>query len=87
MVTLTNISSGPIVCDLKSGDTLRLNVRQSKKVPKTEITKHIENLVIKGLMTSVDVVSNPNTTVKASEHKTAKKTEVKEKEDKKNAKL
>ena len=52
---LTNKSGGQIVCDLKvaKGEkpkTLRLNNKQSKTILDTEVTKHIETLVSKGLL-------------------------------------
>ena len=48
---LTNISGGQIVCDLAvQGETLRLNNKQSKTIKDNEMTKHIKNLVSKGLI-------------------------------------
>ena len=57
---LTNISGGQIVCDLKveKGEdlkTLRLDNKQSKVVEDTEVTKHIDNLVSKGLLLKEEV--------------------------------
>lgn len=47
---LTNISGGQIVCDLANGETLRLNNKESQNVKESEITPHIRNLEILGLM-------------------------------------
>lgn len=57
---LTNISGGQLVCDLKVGKgkdpkTLRLDNKQSKVVEDTEVTKHIDNLVSKGLLLKEEV--------------------------------
>lgn len=57
---LTNISGGQIVCDLKveKGEdpkTLRLDNKQSKTIEDTEVTKHIDNLVSKGLLLKEEV--------------------------------
>ncbi len=50
-IKLTNVSGGLLVCDLAvKGKTLRLNNKQSKEVSDIEITKHIDNLVSKGLL-------------------------------------
>ena len=68
---LTNISGGQIVCDLAvEGKTLRLNNKQSKTIKETEITKHIKNLVSKGLLLSEQVsVEEAKTTKKKAVQK------------------
>lgn len=50
---LKNISGGQIVCDLADGEVLRLNNNQSATFSDKQITKHIKNLVTKGLLMSV----------------------------------
>lgn len=58
MVKLTNISGGLIVCDLKDKSTLRLDNRKtSEPIEDSAITKHIQNLVSKGLVLSETVKS------------------------------
>lgn len=47
---LTNISGGQIVCDLASGETLRLDNRQSKVIKDSDITEHIKILESRGYM-------------------------------------
>ena len=59
-VKLTNNAGGQIVCDLKDKSTLRLNVKQSTTVQDEQITKHIENLVTKGLLLS-EPIAEPKT--------------------------
>lgn len=69
---LTNISGGLIVCDLAVKDkTLRLNNKQTKTIKDTEITKHIENLVNKGLMQceSVETKIKKNTVSNSKKEK------------------
>lgn len=74
-VKLTNISGGQIVCDLAvAGKTLRLNNKQSKTIKDTEITPHIKNLVIKGLILSEEVVT-PQATKKETTSTRSKKKE------------
>lgn len=58
---LKNISGGQIVCDLADGKVLRLNNNQSVTFSDNQITKHIKNLVTKGLLMSV--VEQPAKTV------------------------
>ena len=57
MVRLTNKSGVLLVCDLnrKDNPTLRLKNGKSEVVKETEVTKHIENLVKKGLVLKEDV--------------------------------
>lgn len=55
MVKVTNISTGQIVCDLKGGNTLRLDKRKSTTIREDEITSHIENLIKKGHLLSENV--------------------------------
>lgn len=50
MIQLTNISGGQIVCDLKSGATLRINNKQSQTINDTEVTEYLKTLEKKGLM-------------------------------------
>lgn len=69
---LTNISGGLIVCDLAvEGKTLRLNNKQKKTIKDTEITKHIENLISKGLMLceSVETKTKKNTVSNSKKEK------------------
>lgn len=74
-VKLTNISGGQIVCDLADeGKTLRLDNKKSKTIKDTEITPHIKNLVIKGLILSEEV-SQPQTVKKESTSTRSKKKE------------
>lgn len=49
MVKLTNISSGPLVDNLKEG-TLRLAVGASKELEDNLLTNHIDNLVKKRIL-------------------------------------
>lgn len=58
---LTNICGGLIVCSLSDGSTLRLNNRQTKVVTDTEMTSHIRNLILKGLMLGEEIVVEKNT--------------------------
>lgn len=65
-VTLTNLSGGLIVCDLKSKGkdkkdvkTLRLNNRQSDTCDEGEISKHLEVLIGKGLVRKTVVKGKP----------------------------
>lgn len=51
MLRLTNISKGPIVCDLKDKSTLRISVKKSKDISESNITPHIERLVKSGQLT------------------------------------
>ena len=69
VIKLTNKSAGQLVCDL-NGDkkTLRLDNNKSTTIKDTEMTKHIENLVSKGILISEEVaepksVKNEKTTV------------------------
>ena len=57
MVRLTNKSGVLLVCDLNSKDnpTLRIKNTASVVVRETEVTKHIENLVKKGLVLKEDI--------------------------------
>lgn len=57
MVRLTNKSGVLLVCDLNSKEnpTLRLKNGQYEVVKETEVTKHIENLVKKGLVLKENV--------------------------------
>lgn len=57
---LTNISGGQIVCNLASGETLRLNNRQSCTVEDEDITKHIRVLESRKLMLCQKVSSKAN---------------------------
>lgn len=66
MVKLTNISGGLLVCDIKNGDTLRLNNKQSNTYPDSAITKHIEHLVSSGLVRKVVVKEKTKTVEKAA---------------------
>jgi hypothetical protein len=50
MVQVTNISGGQIVCDLKSGATLRINNKQSQTINDNEVTDYLKTLEKKGLM-------------------------------------
>lgn len=74
---LTNISGGLIVCDLAVvGKTLRLNNKQSETIKDTEITPHIKNLVVKGLILSEEVViETSKNTVKNNSKKNKKEKE------------
>lgn len=56
-VRLTNKSGGLIVCDLADGTTLRLNNKASDTIEDSAVTKHIKNLVTKGLLLSKEVKS------------------------------
>ena len=47
---LTNISGGQIVCDLASGETLRLDNKQSTTIKDSDITEHIRVLEKRGYM-------------------------------------
>ena len=72
---LTNISGGQIVCDLAvEGKTLRLNNKQTKTIKDMEITPHIKNLVLKGLILSEEVVQ-PQVTKKITTQKSSKEKE------------
>ena len=55
---LTNISGGQIVCDLATGDTLRLNYKESQTITEEEMTPYIRNLEAKGLMIVREVTSS-----------------------------
>lgn len=57
MVRLTNKSGVLLVCDLNSKEnpTLRVKNGKSVMVKETEVTKHIENLVRKGLVLKEEV--------------------------------
>lgn len=79
MVRLTNISGGLHVCDLKDGSTLRLNNKQSETYEDGVITKHIRNLVSKGLFRLEEVKE-----VKETKQPTEKSVAKKEKEEKQN---
>ena len=53
---LTNVSGGLIVCDLAiKGKTLRLANKQTETIKDKELTPHIKNLVLKGLILSEEV--------------------------------
>lgn len=72
---LTNNSGGQMVCDLATkGKTLRLNNKQSKVYKDNEITPHIKNLVLKGLLLSEYVEDK-------TKKETVQKNSVKEKEE------
>ena len=72
---LTNISGGQIVCDLAvEGKTLRLNNKQTKTIKDMDITPHIKNLVLKGLILSEEVVQ-PQVTKKITTQKSSKEKE------------
>lgn len=71
---LTNISGGLLVCDLKvaKGEepkTLRLNNKQSKTILDTEVTKHIETLVSKGLLLAEEVKTKKEVAHKSNKEK------------------
>ena len=69
---LLNVSGGLIVCDLATGETLRLGHKKSMTIKDTEITPHIMNLVSKGLMLSEEVsneITSKKETVKNSNKK------------------
>ena len=73
LITLTNKTGGQLVCSLNSGNTLRLNNKQSTTVKDTEVTQHIETLVSKGLVISRVVKEKEITpTPKKSKEKTVK---------------
>ena len=73
LITLTNKTGGQLVCSLKSGNTLRLNNKQSTTVKDTEVTQHLETLVSKGLVISRVVKEKEITpTPKKSKEKTVK---------------
>lgn len=60
---LTNISGGQIVCDLaQKGSTLRLDDKKTQIVKDSEITPHIKNLVLKGLILSEEIKEIPKKT-------------------------
>lgn len=72
MIKLTNKSGGLIVCDLKSKNknnvkTLRLNNNQSTTCSEDEITKHIENLISKGLVRKDVIKSTEKVAAKGKE--------------------
>lgn len=79
-VKLTNNAGGQIVCDLKDKSTLRLNVKQSTTVQDEQITKHIENLVIKGLLLS-EPIAEPKTVSEEKTETTAPNKSVKNKKE------
>lgn len=65
-VTLTNLSGGLIVCDLKCRDkdkskvkTLRLNNRQSTICDEGEISSHLDTLIKKGFVRKTAVKGKP----------------------------
>ena len=65
-ITLTNLSGGLIVCDLKCRDkdkskvkTLRLNNKQSTTCDEGEISKHLNTLIQKGLVRKTPVKGKP----------------------------
>lgn len=71
---LTNISGGQIVCDLAvEGKTLRLDNKQTKTIKDTEITSHIENLAIKGLIVSEYISVETKSNKKEAVQKNSKK--------------
>lgn len=47
---LTNISGGQIVCDLASGETLRLDNKSTQTIKNTDMTEHLLNLEKLGYM-------------------------------------
>lgn len=47
---LTNISGGQIVCNLASGETLRLDNKGVQTIKNTDITEHLLNLEKLGYM-------------------------------------
>jgi len=74
-IKLINKSGGQLVCDL-NGDkkTLRLDNNKSMTINDTEMTKHIKNLVDKGILISEEVaepksVKNEKTTVQKKNSK------------------
>lgn len=79
-VKLTNNAGGQIVCDLKDKSTLRLNVKQSTTVQDEQITKHIENLVTKGLLLS-EPIAEPKTVGEEKTETTAPNKSVKNKKE------
>lgn len=80
---LTNIFGGQIVCDLATeGKTLRLDNRQSVVIKDSEITNHINNLVMKGLILS-EKITEPKVATKNTQKsaETTQKSTEKEKEE------
>ena len=74
---VTNISGGELVCDLAvQGKTLRLNNKQSKTIKENEMTKHIKNLVSKGLIL-IENIPIPTTETKKITTKGSKEKEEK----------
>jgi len=63
LIKLTNRTGGEWVDTLKSGATIRLKNKESKTVNDTEVTKHIENLIKKGLVFSETVQTETKKTV------------------------
>lgn len=47
---LTNISGGQIVCNLASGETLRLDNKGTQTIKNTDMTEHLLNLEKLGYM-------------------------------------
>lgn len=64
MITLINRIGGQLVCDLNSGETLRLNNKESATIKDSEITGYLECLIQKGLVVS-NVVKEPKTQKKS----------------------
>lgn len=65
MVKVQNISGGPLVCSLNSGDTLRLDNRSFTTIKDNEITTYLRNIEKKGYVkiTNVTKGKNDDTTV------------------------
>lgn len=76
MIRLKNISGGQIVCDLADGKTLRLDNKQEDTFNEKQVTKHIKNLVKKGLFLSSKVVEKQSTSATEKEKSAKKEKEV-----------
>lgn len=71
MITLINRTGGQLVCTLNSGETLRLDNKQSANIKDSDVTSHIENLNKKGLV--VCIVSKEVEKVEKPTQKKSKK--------------
>ena len=72
MIKLTNVSGGQIVCDLKSGETLRLNNRQETTIKDSDMTKYLQNLNKQGIVVAKNITDSKVTTKEVGKNKVKK---------------
>ena len=73
---ILNISDGQLVCDLASGDTLRLNMKEDKTIADSDITDYLLHLESIGRVKMIKIEEQVEEPVR----KTPKKSQ-KDKED------